>query len=291
MRVRLASVLTAAAVVVALLAAADLRPGAVSGQSEEIFAKVLRTHTLTVGTISGNPPWEITKPNGELDGYDIAIAKLIGQDLGAKVNFVVTSGAGRIPALQTRKVDIVIAELNYTGQRALAVAYTRPYSNPISQFLVLASSRYRTIESLNSPDVTLGYALGGNEAQIWPALLPKAKLQAFTTVADAEQALVSGRVTATGETDILNRELMKAHPGQLRVINPPYVKGYVGIGLPYGDFDWWVWLDRWVAYLIYTGRNQKLWTQYMGGGSPLVSQQQPEAGDGMFAGLPWGPLR
>jgi ABC-type amino acid transport substrate-binding protein len=290
MKSRLAPVLTAAVVVAALLVSVDLRPGSVSGQNEEIFAKVLRTHALTVGTISGNPPWEITKPNGELDGYDIAIAKLIGQDLSAKVTFVVTSGAGRIPALQTRKVDLVLAELNYTGPRALAVAYTRPYSNPISQFMVLASSPYRTIQSLNSPKVTLGYALGGNEAQIWPALLPQAKLQAFTTVADAEQALVSGRVTATGETDILNRDLMKAHPGQLRVINPPYVKGYVGIGLPYGDFDWWLWLDRWVAYFIYTGQNQKLWNQYMGGGTPLVSRQ-PDVSGQYFAGLPWGQLR
>ena len=101
-------------------------------------------------------------------------------------------------------------------------------------------------------------------------MLPKAKLQAFTTVADAEQALLSGRVTATGEIDILNRELIRAHPGLLRAINPAYIKGFVGIGLPYGDFDWWLWLDRWVAYFNYTGQNQKLWDQYMGGGSPLV---------------------
>ena len=267
---RLASVVIVIAVLAALVLAVDLRQGSVSGQNEEILQKVLRTHVLTVGMISGNPPWSITKPNGELDGYDIAIAKLIGHDLNAKVNFVVTSGAGRIPALQTRKVDLVLAELNYTGPRSLAVAYTQIYSNPISQFLVKASSPYKTIQSLNSPAVTLGYALGGNEAQIWPAMLPKAKLQAFTTVADAEQALLSGRVTATGETDILNRELIKVHPGLLRAINPAYIKGFVGIGLPYGDFDWWLWLDRWVAYFNYTGQNQKLWDQYMGGGSPLV---------------------
>jgi len=287
---RLASWLTVAAVVAALLAATNLGPGPVSGQNEEIFAKILRTHVLTVGTISGNPPWSITKPNGELDGYDIAIAKLIAADLNAKVNFVVTSGAGRIPALQTHKVDIVIAELNYTGPRALAVAYTRPYSNPVSYFLVRASSPYRTIASLNSAQVTLGYALGGNEAQIWPPLLPNAKLQAFTTVADAEQALLSGRVTATGEPDILNRQLMAAHPGQLRQIEQPYVKGYVGIGLPYGDFDWWLWLDRWVAYFIYTGQNQKLWTQYMGGGSALISREPDGLRERAAAALPWGPL-
>ena len=33
-----------------------------------------------------------------------------------------------------------------------------------AQFLVLASSPYRTVDSLDSPNVTLGYALDGNEA-------------------------------------------------------------------------------------------------------------------------------
>jgi len=37
-------------------------------QTESILQKVLRTHVLTVGTISGNPPWEFTTPDGQLDG-------------------------------------------------------------------------------------------------------------------------------------------------------------------------------------------------------------------------------
>ena len=36
---------------------------------------------MTVGTISGNPPWEFTTPDGQLDGYDIGIAKAIAEDL------------------------------------------------------------------------------------------------------------------------------------------------------------------------------------------------------------------
>jgi polar amino acid transport system substrate-binding protein len=242
-------------------------------QTESILQKVLRTHVLTVGTISGNPPWEFTTPDGQLDGYDIGIAKAIAEDLGAKVEFVQTSGAGRIPALQTHKVDLVLAELDYTPLRAQTVAYTRAYSNPASQFIVRADSPYQTIESLNDPNVTLGYALGGDEANIYPKLLPKAKLKAFTTVADDEQALVSGEVTATGEPTVLNIQMMKAHPGLLRVINPPYDTAITGIGLPQGDFVWWLWLDRWVDNFTFTGANQAMWVKYVGGGSPLVEPQ------------------
>ncbi|MGH7103175.1 MAG: substrate-binding periplasmic protein [Acetobacteraceae bacterium] len=242
---------------------------------ESLLARVLRTRVLTVGTISGNPPWEITKPDGELDGYDIAIAKAIAADLGAKAKFIQTSGAGRIPILQTRKADIVVAELDYTPARAQVVAYTRAYANPASQFIVRADGPYKTVESLNQSNVTLGYSLGGDEANIWPPMLPKARLKAFTTVADAEQALLAGEVTATGESTILNIDLMKSHPGKLRVLNPPYFTAITAIGLPYGDFDWWLWLDRWVDNFNFTGANQALWTRYVGGGSPLLRGSYP----------------
>jgi len=243
-------------------------------QTESILQKVLRTHVLTVGTISGNPPWEFTTPDGQLDGYDIGIAKAIAADLGAKVQFVQTSGAGRIPALQTHKVDCVIAELDYTPLRAQTVAYTRAYANPASQFIVQANAPYHTLASLNDPNVTLGYALGGDEANIWPKLLPKAKLKAFTTVADAEQALVSGEITATGEPSVLNVQMMKTHPGVLRVIDPPYLTAITGIGVPQGDFQWWMWLDQWVENFNFTGANQAMWVKYVGGGTPLVTPQQ-----------------
>ena len=165
-----------------------------------------------VGTISGNPPWEFVKPDGSLDGYDIAIAKQIAQDLGAKVEFTQTNGAGRIPLLQTRKVDVIVAELDYSPERAQTVAYTRPYCTPGAQFMVLTSSKFQKIEDLNSPDVTLGYALGGDEAKIWPTIVPKSKLQAFTSVADALQALASHRIDATGEPSLVNALEMKKLP-------------------------------------------------------------------------------
>jgi polar amino acid transport system substrate-binding protein len=239
-------------------------------QTESTLQKVLRTHVLTVGTIAGNPPWSFTLPSGELDGYDIAIGKQIAADLGAKVEFVQTSSAGRIPALQTHKVDMVLGELDYTPARAQTVAFTMAYANPASQFLVKASSPYKTIEDLNDPNVTLGYGLGGNEAVLWPQILPKAKLKAFTTVADAEAALVSGAVTATGEPTVLNIKIMDIHPGTLRVINPPYFLAITSIGVAQGDFEWWLWCDRWIDNFNFNGANQALWVKYMGGGSPLL---------------------
>lgn len=265
-----------AAGAIGAIAVAIGKARAAPAPQESALTRVLRTRRLTVGTLSGNWPWEFTTPSGMLDGYDIAIANSIGRDLGASVHFIQTSSAGRIPLLQAGKADIVIGELDYTPARAQLLAYTRAYANPMSQFVVRSSSPYQTVESLNDANVTLGYGLGAYEAILWPKMLPKAKLRAFSNVADAEQAMLSGEVTATGEPTVLNVRLMKANPGKLRVLNPPYFKAITCVGLAYGDFDWWLWLDRWVANFNFTGANQALWTKYVGGGSPLLPSAASE---------------
>jgi len=238
----------------ALAFAAD---AAAQTQDKSILQKVLRTKELTVGVISGNPPWEFTTPAGELDGYEIAIAKQLAKDMGVTLKMVESNAAGRVPALQTGKVDVLIAALNYSPERAMAVAFTRPYAHPQQQFLVAAGSPFQTADQLNDPSATLGHALGGIEARTWPVLMPKAKLSAFNTQSDAQQALLSGRVTATGDSSIINGQIMAAHPGKFRVLNPPYVKLSTGMALAYGDFDRCDFLARSVRNLIVSRHNQK----------------------------------
>jgi hypothetical protein len=61
----------------------------------------------------------------------------------------------------------------------------------------------------------------------------------------------------------------------LRVINPPYDTAITGMGVPLGDFEWWLYLDRWVDNFNFSGANQALWTKYAGGGTPLLEPNQP----------------
>ena len=239
------------------------------GADQGILRKVLTTHTLTIGTLSGNPPWSFTRPDGVLDGYDVAIGQKLAHDLGAKVDFVQTPAAGRIPGLQTHRVDLVLGELNYTPERAQSVAYTVPYSTPASWVRVLASSPYQTLESLNTPKAAVGYSIGSLEETVFAQLFPKAQHKAFQTEDDVYQALLAHRIDAGGSETLTIAEQMKQHPGTFRVLKPKYYAGRVCIAVPYGDFDWWVYVNNWVERFNQDGSNQKLWLQYMKSGSPL----------------------
>jgi cyclohexadienyl dehydratase len=262
------AVIAVIALVYSLPVAKRLGP-ATAADNQEILQKVLTTHTLNVAILAGNPPWSFTKPDGDVDGYEIAMAKIIARDLGAKVQFIQTNGAGRVPAVQTHKADMGISDLNYSPERAQAIAYTEPYAATGNHLRVLASSAYKTVESLNNPNVTVGYSLGALEEKLLPALLPKAKFKAFTTESDVLEALVAHRIDAAGSETLAVALQMKERPGVFRMLNPSYFQGRVGIVVPYGDFDWWLWLNTWVARFNQTGENQKLWLQYMKAGSPF----------------------
>jgi len=263
--------LTVVVAVVAVICALPVtKPiGPATAADQEILQKVLTTHTLTVGTLNGNPPWSFTRPDGELDGYDVAIGKLLAHDLGAKVEFVQTPAAGRIPGLLSHRVDVVIGELNYTPERAQNVAYTEPYSTPASWVRVFASSPYTTIESLNTPNATIGYSFGSLEETIFAKLFPKAKLKVFQTEDDVFQALLSHRIDASGSETLTIAQQMQQHPGMFRVLKPPYYHGRVCIAVAYGDFDWWVYVNNWVQRFDQTDDNQTLWTKYMKAGAPI----------------------
>jgi polar amino acid transport system substrate-binding protein len=244
--------------------------GAARAADQGILQKVLSTHVLTIGTISDNSPWSFVKPDGSLDGYDVAIGKLLAHDLGAKADFVQTPAAGRIPGLQTHRTDLVLGELNYTPERAQSVAYTVPYSAPASWVRVLVSSKYKTLESLNSPAATMGYSNGSLEETVFATLFPKAKKKAFPTEADVYQALLAKRIDASGSETLTIAQQMQQNPGVCcTVLKPKYYAGRVCIAVAYGDFDWWNYVNNWVLRFNEDGDNQRLWTQYMKSGSPL----------------------
>lgn len=73
-------------------------------------------------------------PSGMLDealkpvGSDVETAQLLAKDWGLELEIVTTTGATRIPNLQTNKADIVISTLSVTPKRAEVIDFSKPYA-------------------------------------------------------------------------------------------------------------------------------------------------------------------
>jgi polar amino acid transport system substrate-binding protein len=117
--------------------------------------------TLKVGLTADYPPFEFTK-HGQLQGFSIDFAKKLGEALNREIEFYDMSFNSLIPALQSRKIDIIISSMTITEERKKNVDFSLPYYSSIFSILSLKSSKITSVDQLK--DKIVGVQLGSTMA-------------------------------------------------------------------------------------------------------------------------------
>lgn len=74
------------------------------------------------------PPYGLKDEKLNATGSDVETARLLAKSLGLELEIVPTTGANRIPFLQTDKADIVISSMSVTPEREKVVDFSVPYA-------------------------------------------------------------------------------------------------------------------------------------------------------------------
>jgi len=85
---------------------------------------------------------------GYADGYDVVVAKHIAEQLNMKLVIKAIEWDGLIPALQTNTIDVIIAGMSPTADRALTVNFSDIYYKSEQVMVVLKTSQYVNATSL-----------------------------------------------------------------------------------------------------------------------------------------------
>ena len=103
---------------------------------------------IVFGTNAEFPPFEFISSTGgaigEFDGIDMAIAKQIGDDLGAEVSINNIEFDSLLIALQNGQIDAIIAGMTITEERKESVDFTTPYYNATQVMIVPQNSEIKT---------------------------------------------------------------------------------------------------------------------------------------------------
>jgi polar amino acid transport system substrate-binding protein len=94
----------------------------------DVLDNINKTKTIRVSTDLAIPPSGMMDANMKPYGSDVETAQLLAKDWGLKLEFVQTTGATRIPNLQTDKADIAISTLSVTPDRAKVIDFSKPYA-------------------------------------------------------------------------------------------------------------------------------------------------------------------
>lgn len=113
--------------VVAMLAISAGLMAACSANAQSVD-DIVKRGSVKIGVLVGAPPFGSVDAQGNAIGYDADVAALVGKYLGLPVTMVQLTPPSRIPALESGKVDFLVATLAPTPERAKAVMFTIPYS-------------------------------------------------------------------------------------------------------------------------------------------------------------------
>ena len=112
---------------------------------------------LRVAVDASSPPFAVATEN-DLYGFEIDLARALGERLGVPVQFVSMTFDGLYDSLQADQVDIVLANVSIDPRRTNEVYYTQAYFNA---GLVLVSPGEQAIESMEQlPGHSLAYEFG-----------------------------------------------------------------------------------------------------------------------------------
>lgn len=237
-------------------------------ESKSVLTQVIERGTLRVAIVAPNPGFAVPDPNGNLIGYEADIANMLAKALGVKVEFIQTDLPGRVALVQTGKADMVIAQFTRNLERMKVINFSDPLFLETGVLITTPEHGENKVSDFNKAGLKISVATGGTQVEAVEAELPLAEAVSFPADADALQAVLSGQVDAVVWSNVLVGQTLEAYPGKLKVVD-----GSIGslqedgIGLPFGDFAWWNYVNTFIHQIHADGTTYTLWQKYLGGGT------------------------
>jgi polar amino acid transport system substrate-binding protein len=229
------------------LAAIVLTIGAVDAQTVD---EIIKRGKVIIAVDPTSAPFGVSGADGQPDGYDVDVAKLVAKNLGVQLELVPVTSTNRIPYLLTNRVDMVISLFSITPERALQVAFSIPYAGVGT---IIAGRKDR---ALTSVDQLKGLKVGVPRGTIPDILLTKlapegTQIMRYDDEATSIQAMVTGQVDALGSSTTALRILNRGKAEKEFETKIVLTENHFGVGVRRGQAD----LLRWLNTMIYAIKN------------------------------------
>jgi polar amino acid transport system substrate-binding protein len=231
-----------------IIAVSSFVAGSAQAQTSRL-EEIVKRDKLIVATFGTAPPFCYTDEGGKLVGFDVDISRLIAKSLLGdenKIEFVTVTSEGRWPAVNSGRADIGLASTTVYPDRALRVAFTRPYIDSSISILVRQDAKVNNLAELNNAKFTLANLSNPQMADRAKRFLPNTKVLTFDTPSAMFAAVKSGQAQAMQmDTPVLN--WYAANNKDLKVLpeNLAAIQGNAIFMKP-GDFQLWLWMDTMV---------------------------------------------
>ncbi|MBB5703832.1 polar amino acid transport system substrate-binding protein [Ochrobactrum daejeonense] len=255
----------------ALIGAGALATAFVPGAFAQTVEGIKSAGTIKIGMLVDFPPFGIMNTSNEPDGYDADVAKLLAKELGVKVQIVPVTGPNRIPYLQSGQVDVLVASLGITEERAKSVDFSQPYAG--ISIGVFGPKDIAVTKAEDLSGKTIGVARASTQDTAVTKIAPQdTNIRRFDDDASAVQALLSSQVQLIGLSNVVAAEIEKAAPGRYEQ-KIQLSQQVQGIAVRKGSAEMLDFVNKFVEKVKSDGELSKIHEKWLGSPLPdFVSQ-------------------
>ncbi|KQP05062.1 transporter substrate-binding domain-containing protein [Pseudorhodoferax sp. Leaf265] len=235
----------------------------------QTVADLKKKGEITIGMLVDFPPYGTTNAQNQPDGYDADVAKLLAKDLGVKANIVPVTGPNRIPFLLTNKVDVLVASLAITPERAKQVDFSTPYA--AATIVLYGATKVQLKEAADLKGKRVGVARASTQDVALTAIAPEGtEIRRFDDDASAMQALMSGQVDAIGCSTTVAAQIAKRAPAGTYENKFNLRQQVMGVAMRPGQAELKKTLDEFVERNKKNGELNKLYQKWLGTDFPAL---------------------
>ncbi len=230
---------------------------------------ILAAGVVRIAVPQDLPPFGSMGADEKLEGYDVDVANLIARELGVKLQLVPVRSADRLSLLLSKRVNLVVANLGASPERARAIAFSSPYA-PFS------SGVYGAPEvNARSPADLVGKKVAVTRDTLEDKELTQSAPQGVEIVRfpDNEatiQAYLSGQTDVIATGNAVAAAIGKREPA--RKIETKFIirQSPASIGLVQGESELLNWVNVFVLHAKLNGELDRLSRKWFGEPLPTL---------------------
>ena len=235
-----------------------------TNEYDSTLDKVLDTKVLVVGTEPEFKPFESKDADGNFVGFDMDMIRLLAEELGVELRIEEMGFTALVPALKTRKIDMIISGMTATAERAEQVTFSDTYYDTPICLLVHKDSGITTPADANGKRLVVKQGTTGvkHAQRNFPASADKTTQMQAEGECAAEVAL--GRADAFVYDMLSVIGAQKKHAATTRaIIKPPVAMEGYAMAVRHGDTKMVNRVNEFLAKIRADGRFKKLQDKYL----------------------------
>ncbi len=234
---------------------------------------IKKSGKIRIAVDLGVPPYGMTDDKMQPTGSDIETAKLLAKDWGLEFEHVPTTGASRIPSLQTGKADLVISTLSVTPERAKVIDFSKGYAVLRT---VIAAPKSVALKGMADLDgKTVGTVRGTTHDTQLTKEGPKGmKLVRYEDDATEAQAFLSGQVDIFSTAELLVAPIDKKNPARQVEVKFVLDNFKLAVGIKKDETRLVEEVNKWIDTNLKNGKLEAIYRKYHGNGLPDVILNQ-----------------